>query len=125
MNENNAIAAGYIYKLFDTVTVSASFKKREVIIQTGEDGEEFRELLKVEFVQSKTDLLNTYKVGDKINVYVNLSGREWVNDAGVAKYFTTLKGWKIKLMEVGADPISNPETNAEPPADSFADDLPF
>ena len=110
--------------------ISASFKKRELVVTTEE---QYPQVLMVEFPQDKGDLLNNYNVGDLVKVSINLSGREWVNPQGETKYFTSLRGWRIEKLVTEA-----PTHQAPPPmpaAETFApatnvnqeenDDLPF
>ena len=66
-------------------------------------------------MQDKTELLNSYQVGQDVTISINLRGREWVNPEGVAKYFNSIQGWRI---EVGSDSQDQPNQ----PND---DDLPF
>lgn len=73
--------------------VSATFKKRELVVTT--DGQ-YPEPIMIEFVQDKSDLLNNVSVGDDVKVSINLGGREWVNPNGETKYFNSIKGWKIE-----------------------------
>ncbi len=107
--------------------VSASFKKRELVVTTDE---QYPQHLLIEFTQDKTDLLNQYNVGDAIKVSINLRGREWVNPQGETRYFNSIQGWRIE--KAGAEaPLSqsSPAPNAVPtPVPSSlegADDLPF
>lgn len=78
--------------------VSASFKKRELVVTTDE---QYPQHILIEFNQDKCDLLNSYKVGDNVQVSINLRGREWVNPQGETKYFNSIQGWRIEL---GAQP---------------------
>ena len=74
------------------------FLKRELVVTTTE---QYPQMIMIEFVQDKTDLLNNYKIGDDVTVSINLGGREWVNPEGVAKYFNSITGWRIeKAAEV-------------------------
>lgn len=75
--------------------VSASFKKRELVVTTDE---QYPQSILVEFVQDKTSLLDTINVGDTVKVHINLGGREWVNPQGETKYFNSIKGWKIEKV---------------------------
>jgi len=84
---------GKIKVLNATQEVSASFKKREVVITTSE---EYPQHISINFVQDKTALLDAFNVGDDVKVGVNLRGREWVNPEGEAKYFNDIQGWKIE-----------------------------
>ena len=70
--------------------VSASFKKRELVVTTEE---QYPQHIMIEFTQDKTDLLNQYNVGEQVKVSINLRGREWVNPQGETKYFNSIQGW--------------------------------
>lgn len=74
-------------------TVSASFKKREVVVTTDE---QYPQHISIEFQQDKCDSLNSYVVGDDVKVSINLRGREWVSPQGETKYFNTITGWRIE-----------------------------
>ena len=105
------------------------FRKRELVVTTEE---QYPQHILVEFVQDKTDLLNSYQVGQLVKVSINLRGREWVNPQGETKYFNSIQGWRIENMEVTQ---SNPEMPPVPPMEAFEpaeefseedhDDLPF
>jgi len=69
--------------------VSASFKKRELVVTTEE---QYPQHIMIEFTQDKCDLLNNYKVGEAVKVSINLRGREWVNPQGETKYFNSIQG---------------------------------
>src|SRR5690554_1531580 len=107
------------------------FRKRELVITTEE---QYPQVIMIEFVQDKTDLLNAYKVGQDVKVSINVRGREWVNPQGETKYFNSIQGWRIEnLSQAGQGAPSGippaPPANAFPPADNveddFEDDLPF
>ncbi|WP_395055972.1 DUF3127 domain-containing protein [Flavobacterium sp.] len=110
--------------------ISASFKKRELVVTTDE---QYPQSIMIEFVQDKADLLNSYNVGEDVKVSINLGGREWVNPQGETKYFNSIKGWRIERLAAAQAPStqSPPMPNAETfePAASFKeeehDDLPF
>ena len=105
------------------------FKKRELVVTTDE---QYPQSIMIEFVQDKTDLLNSYQVGQSVKVSINLRGREWVNPQGETKYFNSVQGWRIEnLQSEGATGDMPPM----PPAEAFEpatnlneddhDDLPF
>jgi len=73
--------------------VSASFRKRELVVTTEE---QYPQHILIEFAQDKCDLLNSINVGDDVTVSINLRGREWVNPEGEAKYFNQINGWKLE-----------------------------
>ena len=85
--------SGKIKKINNTQTIGSSgFQKRELVIVTNE---QYPQMLLVEFIQDKCDLLNNYNVNDEVTISINLRGREWINSEGQAKYFNTLQGWRI------------------------------
>ncbi len=96
------------------------FRKREVVLTTEE---QYPQHILVEFVQDKTDLLNSYQVGQMVKISINLRGREWVNPQGETKYFNSIQGWRIENMETASQ--ENPNIPPVPPLDAFepADDL--
>lgn len=110
--------------------VSASFKKRELVVTTDE---QYPQHIMIEFTQDKCDLLNNYGVGEAVKVSINLRGREWVNPQGETKYFNSIQGWRIEKLQAEAPaaqqmpPMPAAETFA--PATDFKeeehDDLPF
>jgi len=73
--------------------VSASFKKRELVVTTDE---QYPQHILIEFNQDKCELLSSYKVGESVKVSINLRGREWVNPQGESKYFNQIQGWRIE-----------------------------
>jgi len=117
---------GRIKKIFETQNVSASFKKREIVITTQE---QYPQDIIIEFTQDKTDVLNAYQPGQEVRVSINIRGREWINPEGVARYFNSIQGWRIEnLANAAAAPNQYQDIPAGPPADfnqDADDDLPF
>ncbi len=109
--------------------VSASFKKRELVVATEE---QYPQFISINFVQDKCDLLNNYNVGEAVKVSINLRGREWTNPQGEVKYFNDIQGWRIEKLQAEA-PVAGmppmPAAEAFEPATNFNeeehDDLPF
>ena len=121
--------SGRIKRIFETKEISASFRKRELVVTTEE---QYPQDLLVEFIQDKCDILNSYKVGESVKVDINLRGREWESPQGEIKYFNSIQGWRIeKLSSQEADSNIPPVPPAEAfePADDVndnePDDLPF
>ena len=124
---------GKIKLIKEVQEISATFKKRELILTTDE---QYPQTLSVEFIQDKTDLLNNFEINQSVKVGINLRGREWENpETKELKYFNSIQGWRIDLLD------SNPGVSNEdlPPLDSLSpfepaddnddnqelDDLPF
>ena len=115
--------------------VSASFKKREVVVTTDE---QYPQHISIEFQQDKTDLLNNFMIGDPVKISINLKGREWTSPQGEVKYFNSIHGWRIEKMAgqaagqpaqaaPSAPPMPAPNTFAQATDfnDTENDDLPF
>ena len=108
---------------------SNGFRKREIVVTTEE---QYPQHIMVEFVQDKTDLLNSYQVGQQVKISINLRGREWVNPQGETKYFNSIQGWRVEALQAEATEGNVPPV---PPMDAFEpagdlkeedhDDLPF
>src|SRR6187431_1265625 len=77
--------------------VSATFKKRELVVTTDE---QYPQHILIEFNQDKCDLLDNYRVGQSVKVSINLRGREWINPQGETKYFNQINGWRIEANGV-------------------------
>lgn len=94
---------GKIKVVNPTQNVSASFKKRELVVTTDE---QYPQHILIEFTQDKCDVLDNYKVGQNVKVGINLRGREWVNPQGETKYFNQIQGWNISKYDSNAPTIA-------------------
>lgn len=120
---------GKIKVIGETQSIGSNgFRKRELVLTTEE---QYPQHILVEFVQDKTDLLNSFQVGQPIKVGINLRGREWINPQGEAKYFNAIQGWRIENLQQAAPASAAPVAPAqafEPATDLSEDepnDLPF
>ena len=101
-----------------TQEVSASFKKRVVVVSTNE---QYVQHILIEFNQEKCDVLNSYNVGDEVEVSINIKGKEWTNPQGETKYFNSIQGWKInKVGSQQQAPQSNEPAGIGADEDDFA-----
>jgi apolipoprotein N-acyltransferase len=73
--------------------VSASFKKRELVVTT--EGQYPQHII-IDFTQDKCAVLDGYKAGEDVKVSINIGGRIWVNPQGEEKYFNSISGWRIE-----------------------------
>ena len=87
------IKEGTIIAIDDIITFDSGFTKREFVIKTTDDGD-YPQDIKFELVKDKTALIDSYKIGDKIAVHLNIRGREWNQ-----KYFVNLVAWKLEGQE--------------------------
>ena len=121
---------GSIKVIGEVQEISATFKKRELVVSTDE---QYPQTLSIEFIQDKTDLLNKFEVGQNVKVGINLRGREWENpQTKEIKYFNSIQGWRIELLENSSSdddlpPLDNlsPFEPASETNDEDLDDIPF
>ena len=121
---------GSIKVIGEVQEISATFKKRELVVSTDE---QYPQTLSIEFIQNKTDLLNKFEIGQNVKVGINLRGREWENpQTKEIKYFNSIQGWRIELLENSSSdddlpPLDNlsPFEPASETNDEDLDDLPF
>jgi hypothetical protein len=119
---------GKLLKKFETQQVSATFKKREFVIET--EGQ-YPQPVKFDLTQDRCVLLDNYQEGQRVKVSFDLRGREWNG-----KYFTDLNAWRLELAGGAAQPaaakLAAPQT--QPPKQNDVieveaveeqDDLPF
>jgi hypothetical protein len=90
--------------------------------------EQYPQTLNLQSNNDKAENLIKYnKVGDKVDVSINLRGREWVNPQGETKVFNTIEAWKVFKSD-SAKETPQPPTNFEPVGnlkEEEQDDLPF
>lgn len=106
--------SGSIKQIFEAKQITASFKKREVVITTEE---QYPQHIIIEFTQDKTSDLDAYSVGDKVTININIRGREWTNPQGEVKYFNSIQGWRITKLD------ATPTGNDMPPMESYTPDM--
>lgn len=88
---------GRIKTIFATETVGQNgFEKRDLVITTEE---QYPQTIIIQFTQQRCDLLDSLQVGQNVKVYINIRGREWTNPQGETKYFNTIEGWKIEVIQ--------------------------
>ena len=107
--------AGKLVVINATQVVSDKFSKRIFVVETSD---QYPQSIEFQLTQDKCDCLDAYKLGDEVNVSLNIRGREWTSPAGEVKYFNTLEAWKIER-------IGTQLPTPKQPLHEEADDLPF
>ena len=88
---------GRIKQIFPSQMIGQNgFEKRDLVITTEE---QYPQTIIIQFTQQRCDLLNNLQVGQNVKVYINIRGREWTNQQGEIKYFNTIEGWKIEVIQ--------------------------
>lgn len=88
---------GRIKQIFPSQIIGQNgFEKRDLVIVTEE---QYPQTIIIQFTQQRCDLLESLQVGQNVKVYINIRGREWTNPQGETKYFNTIEGWKIEVIQ--------------------------
>lgn len=88
---------GRIKTIFATETVGQNgFQKRDLVITT--DGQYPQDII-IQFKQGNCALLDNLQIGQIVKIHFNLQGRECTSPQGEVKYFNTVVGWKIELIQ--------------------------
>lgn len=119
------IANGTIKAIMNEQIISEKFKKREFVITTGG---EYPQQVMFEVVNDKCAMLDSFSVGEEVDVAFNLRGREWTNPEGVTKYFNTLSAWSIRKKFDSVETPASTQSTSEKIANMSNDeddDLPF
>jgi len=112
---------GKIVAIMEKKQVTDTFATREFVIETDE---QYPQMVKFQLTQAKCEDIDNHKVGDELNVHFNMRGRKWTNRENEDVYFISANAWRLEALNT-APTQSAPTPESEPPADSFADDLPF
>lgn len=107
---------GRIKVIFAPETVGQNgFQKRDLVITT--DGQYPQDII-IQFAQGNCALLDNLQIGQIVKIHFNLQGREWTSPQGEVKYFNTVVGWKIELIQttnVAQQHQQAPQGYAQPP----------
>lgn len=111
---------GKIKRISKIQQVTDTFKKREFVIETDE---QYPQTIGFEVIQDKINIIDNYNVGDLIEVFFNLRGREWQKDASSPiRVFNSLHAWRIQKVETEQANSPTSENTSTPSPD---EDLPF
>ena len=104
---------GRIKQIFPSQTMGQNgFEKRDLVIVTEDI---YPQTIIIQFTQQRCDLLDSLQVGQNVKVYINIRGREWTNPQGETKYFNTIEGWKIEVIQTTNVAYQQPAAQAPAP----------
>ena len=120
---------GKVHFVSDVINVTETFKKRELVVEFAENPQ-YPEFVKFEAIQDRVSLMDDLKVGQDVEVFFNLKGREWTNKQGEKQYFNTLQLWKVNVLGATEAAAGQSTPAYAPPVDISSepgedDDLPF
>lgn len=120
------ILTGTLIEIFDIVQITEKFRKREFVIKTNE---QYPQEILIQLSQDKINLIDGIKIGENVDVSININGKGYTNKEGVKKWFNNISAWKIDV-QYGNQNTSytapQPKISEQPIAGVEGDDdLPF
>lgn len=121
---------GKLHKKFETKQISATFRKREFVIEYATNPM-YPQYVSFQLIQDKVDLLEPFQEGQMITVDFDLRGREWTSPQGEIKYFNSLDAWRVNAVQqampnqAAVPPPPLPPEGAIDATTLEEDDLPF
>lgn len=106
---------GKLIEKYETVVISDRFKKRELVIEqkeSGTNGFEYIETIKLQLTQDKCDTLDPINVGDNVVIQFNIKGKRWEKN-GEVNYFNNLDAWKIEKVNTDSLPQAPPKDDED------------
>ena len=120
---------GRIHALFETKQVTERFRKREFVLELG-DNSRYPQYVQFQLTGDRCENLDGFSEGDEIKVEFSLRGREWTSPKGEVRYFNSLDVWTLERIgapagagdgDIFGDEIPLPE--GPPPMPD--EDIPF
>lgn len=116
---------GTLIEKFDIIQITEKFRKREFVIQTNE---QYPQEIILQLTQDKCDLIDTIKIGELIDVSINIRGKKYEKN-GAPKWFNSIDAWKIDVQYSNRLNTTNTPEPKQIPIENIdpgnEDDLPF
>jgi hypothetical protein len=93
--------------------ISATFSKREFVIETIEN---YPQTIQLELQGDRVDIVDSFVEGQEVECYLNIKGRLWVSPQGEDKYFNTIVCWKIQLPNTNSEATTQPQSGQRSPS---------
>lgn len=96
MASNSYVATGLLVVKEDTVKKTETFSVREFVIEVA--GDRFSDFVKFQLSNDKCLLIDSFQLGEMVEVSFNVRGRKWEKD-GKVSYFNSLDAWRLKKAD--------------------------
>jgi hypothetical protein len=107
---------GQVYHIGEVEQVSKKFRKREFVVKTVE---QYPQFVLLQVVNDRCDLLDSLRLNDNVNAFINIRGREWTDRNGARKFFNTLEAWQVTFASILNRPEVQPAPIPQNPAQTF------
>jgi Protein of unknown function (DUF3127). len=98
---------GQVYHVGEVEQVSEKFRKREFVIKTAD---QYPQFVLIQVVNDRCELLDSLRLNDNVDAFINIRGREWTDRNGARKFFNTLEAWQVTFASIS----NRPEVQAPP-----------
>lgn len=89
---------GKIVAIMPEQVVSDKFKKREIVVATGDT---YPQEIIMQFTQDKCDIANKLTIGGTVTAHINLKGKKYTNKTtGADAWFNSIEIWKVDIEPV-------------------------
>ncbi len=105
---------GNIHAIFDARQITERFRKREFVLELAQNPN-YPQYVIFQLTGDRCDKLDSFDVGEEVQVEFSLRGREWTSPQDEVKYFNSLDVWALEHV-LGAS-HSPDSREGEPPRD--------
>lgn len=95
-------ATGKIHALFDAKQITERFRKREFVLEMG-DNPQYPQFVLFQLTGDRCESLDGFEKGDEVRVDFSLRGREWTSPQNEIRYFNSLDVWTLEKVSAVSD----------------------
>jgi hypothetical protein len=96
---------GKVVAIMPEQVVSEKFKKREIVVATGDT---YPQEIVMQLTQDKCSLADKLTIGGAVTAHINLKGKKYTNKTtGADAWFNSIEIWKIDIEPVTSSVTSN------------------
>ena len=86
---------GKLEEVHDVVKRTETFSVREFVLEISSPSSQYSEHVLFQLTNNRTNLVDSFQVGQEIVVDFDLQGRKWTNPEGRVVFFNRLNAWRI------------------------------
>ena len=95
-------ATGRIHTVFDAKQITERFRKREFVLEMG-DNPQYPQYVLFQLTGNRCEALDDFAKGDEVRVDFSLRGREWTSPQNEIRYFNSLDVWTLEKLTTKPD----------------------
>ncbi|MFK7904588.1 MAG: DUF3127 domain-containing protein [Chitinophagales bacterium] len=113
---------GKIHEIFDAQQVTASFQKREFVLEI-DSGSNYPQYPKFQLIQDNCSILDAYSKEMEVTVHFDLKGRPYNKPGNPTIYFTNLQVWRIEAKQTEAPNAQAPTQETGGSMPTYEEDI--